>query len=241
MIRFFDENITDQTTDITLYGDNAHHAIRVLRVKIGENVVVCNNNCKDFNCVISSITEKSVLLKVESISQNTAEPTKLITLFQGIAKGDKMDTIIQKAVEMGANSIVPVITARCVVKLTPKDMVAKVTRWQKIAYEAARQCGRGRLPIVEPVVSFLKACELMKKYDASVLLYEEINGHQFSDDDIRNAKSISFMVGPEGGFDSFEIDLAKENNLQIRAFGKRIMRTETAGVAFLSVLMYLDQ
>ena len=166
--------------------------------------------------------------------------TKLY-LFQGLPKSDKMDLIIQKAVELGVYEIVPVVTRRTIVKLDEKKEAKKLARWQGISESAAKQAGRGRIPSVSPPVSFKDALEFAGTLDSVIIPYEKAEGMEASRavvKGLKNKKSVGIFIGPEGGFDTEEVDAAMESGAVPVTLGRRILRTETAGLAVLSVLMF---
>ncbi len=184
--------------------------------------------------------------KVLETRNSTAEPVIEATLFQGVPKGDKMDLIIQKSVELGITTIVPVLMARSVVKIeNEKDGRKKQERWQRIAHEAAKQSGRGVVPRVLMPISFREALELAEPFDLKLIPYEKEEavsikaalkqgeGHREFE-----RKSVGIMVGPEGGIDLSEVEKAQKKGFRPVTLGKRILRTETAGFVALSCVMY---
>ena len=236
MPRFFVENINE--ADITLTGDNAHHIGRSLRMKPGEEVTVCCCGM-DYNCVISEITQDTVYLELKEKIRCAAEPDIEVTLFQAVPKLDKLETIIQKTVELGVTRIVPVLSRRCVSRPTEKDFEKKLVRLNKIAQEAAKQSGRGIIPQVMPMISYKKAVEEMAELDKSIILYEEEGGISFSEVNFDGIKSVGILIGSEGGFDKEEADLAADAGAARVWLGKRILRCETAPITAMSILMFL--
>lgn len=223
---------------LSITGSDAYHLARVLRAKIGEPLVVSDMRRRLFCGKIVSVCDTEVTMSVESVTEDDAEPTVKVTLYQALAKGDKFDTVIQKSVECGVCSIVPVICERCVVKLDEQNARRKTERWQKIADEAAKQCGRGILPKVEFPIKFYRALEIMKNDEFPFMCYEG--------DEIvpiktllskKETKSYSFIIGPEGGFSSAEKQAASAI-MPLCGLGKRILRTETASTVVLSAIMY---
>lgn len=231
MPKFFTdrENIGEK---IVLTGDDARHIGRVLRMEKGDKVTVCDKEGTDYHCEIESITKEDVTLSVIKSEPCPAEPGVKITLYQCIPKAGKMDSIIQKATELGVYEIVPVLSERCVAK------GEKPERWQKIAYEAAKQCKRGVIPKVRNTLSFSEAICEMREKDLAFMPYEEAKDGKIS---YSGEKTAGFIIGPEGGFDKKEVDEAIEAGIRICTLGKRILRTETAGSAVLSVLAYLAE
>lgn len=236
MPRFFTESINEN--DITLTGDNAHHIGKSLRMKPGEAITVCCCGV-DYNCTISEITSDTVYLELISKERCASEPDIEVTLFQAVPKLDKLETIIQKTVELGVTKIVPVLSRRCVSRPTEKDFAKKLIRLNKIAEEAAKQSGRGIIPQVMPIISYKKAVEEMAKLDRSVILYEEEGGVPFGKVDFAGVRSVGLLIGSEGGFDKEEAELAASAGAARVWLGKRILRCETAPITALSILMFL--
>lgn len=231
------ESITDDTVVIT--GEDAKHLATVLRSEEGDCVEVCDGCGTDYSCEITAVDKKEITLKINEKKPCQSEPKTKITLFQGLPKADKMELIIQKCVELGIEKIVPVATHRAVVKLDKKDSIKKIERWQKIAESAAKQSGRGRIPQIGEVVSFKEAVKLGAMAQGAIIPYE----HEEKRGIREFAKSFSgsevaIFIGPEGGFADEEIALAMENGILSVSLGKRILRTETAGMATVAILLY---
>lgn len=224
---------------INITGDDARHIGRSLRMKKGEILTVTCQGV-DYTCSISSITETNVTLEIISAEHCQAEPTVKLTLYQALPKSDKLEFIIQKAVELGASAIVPVMTRRCVARMTERDFERKIVRFEKIAHEAAKQSGRGIIPKIMPVINFREAVEKMKNDECAVMLYEN-GGVHFSETNVKDSKSISILVGSEGGFDEEEAEYAKESGITPVWLGKRILRCETAPVTAISIAMFLTK
>ena len=237
MHRFFVESgcITQGTVVIT--GDDVKHISKVLRLRTGDEITVCDSCGSDYVCAIEDISQTQVEAKILSTSPNRAESPLHITVYQGLPKSDKMDYIVQKCVELGAVSIVPVATARAVVKL--HDEEKKRTRWQKIALEAAKQCGRGIIPTVGNVTDLRKVIDSLEPDALNILPYENEDHRR-----LRQAMSgysgdkVNIIIGPEGGFDPAEIFAAESKGIHIVTLGPRILRTETAPIAAISAIMY---
>lgn len=234
MPRFF---INDSPSEQTIIaGEDGKHIAKSLRMKVGEHLTLCNGQGVDFHCIISSIENDQVTVRVQSSAPTISEPTVAVTLYQGLPKSDKMDSVVQKSVEMGVTRIVPVLTSRCVSRPDEKSTLKKVERWQKIAIEAAKQSGRGILPTVAPVMSFSTAMRQAAK-QSTVLFFYEGGGdslHQLVD---KQCTSYSIFIGPEGGFAKEEVTLAMEQGAKKATLGPRILRTETAPVAALAAIM----
>lgn len=232
--KFFDDAFSPDNPVLT--GENARHIGFALRMRPGEPVAVCACGV-DYQCEIAEITADSVLLHILSHEMTCAEPTVQVTLFQALPKADKLEQIIQKTVELGVTEIVPVLTARCVSRMSAGDFQKKLPRYQRIAQAAAEQSGRGIIPAVAPLHTLSQAAERMKSLECPIVLYEIEGGCSFSQ--IRaDAKSYGLMIGSEGGFDPSEIETLQGYGVQPVWLGKRILRCETAPVTALSVLMY---
>ena len=210
-------------------------------MKPGEKVRVSTENGKNYFCCITELREESVRAEiVEELTEGTELPNK-IYLFQGLPKSDKMELIIQKAVELGAYQIVPVAMKNCVVKLDAKKAENKVKRWQEIAKSAAKQSKRSLIPTVEMPLRYEDAISLAAQLDVVLVPYENERGMEETRsvvEGIRPGQSIGIFIGPEGGFAEDEITLAKSHDMALLSLGRRILRTETAGLAMLSILTY---
>lgn len=239
MPKFFSENIKDDK--IIIDSEDVMHIKKVLRLKIGDTITVCDGKGFDYTASISEIRDKEIECSVISKTPAETEPDLKVTLYQGLPKASKMDYIIQKNTELGISGIVPTVLNRCVVKLEGKKAEDKKTeRWQKISAEAAKQSGRGIIPHVETPRSLDDVIEMMKAEDVCFVLYECENDKSLKKilTANRDAKSLGFLIGPEGGFDPAEIEKIHAAGIQSVGLGKRILRTETAGEAVLSMVMY---
>lgn len=222
-------------------GRDVNHIKNVLRMKPGEQITVRDGVSGSYLCQLETIGAGEVLARVLSVQENDGELPAQICLFQGLPKGDKMELVVQKAVELGAYEIVPVATRRSVVKLDEKKAEAKVRRWSAIAESAANQSGRALIPRVAPVMSFSQALEYAAEFDCCLIPYELARGMAETKAVVRSLKpgmKIGVFIGPEGGFDADEVDLAREGGVLPVTLGRRILRTETAGLAALSILMF---
>ena len=244
MTRFFvdPKNISESENLITIKGDDVNHIKNVLRAIPGDNITVCDGNGIDYTSVIDYIDRDKVLLNITSKSSCNTESYYKATLYQGIAKGERMDILIQKCVELGIYSIVPVICDRTIVKFNDeKDRTHKMIRWQRIALEAAKQTGRGIIPKIALPVNFKDVLTSTEPAHLKFIPYEEEKQTSLKDIISKSTDlifNISFFIGPEGGFNTSEIQLAVENGYTPITLGKRILRTETAGPAVLSMLSY---
>lgn len=238
MPRFFIDSINE--ADIFLDGENARHIGRSLRMRTGENVTVCCGGI-DYDCEIRRITEDSVFLDLIEKHQCSAEPTVDVTLFQAVPKLDKLEFIIQKSTELGVSRVVPVLTRRCISRPNEKDFAKKLPRLAKIAEEAAKQSGRGKIPEISPIVSYSECLDMMKNLDKNIILYEGEGGKPFSDVAVEGIKSAGILIGSEGGFEASEVEQAISAGAERVWLGKRILRCETAPISALSILMFLTK
>lgn len=239
MYQFFVAPDQIQGSEVVITGSDVNHIRNVLRMKIGEKVRISDNEGEDFYCAIERIESEEVMLVVLERAEDT-EPSLKITLFQGLPKGDKMEQVIQKSVELGVTEIIPVAMKNCVVKLDEKRAQAKQARWQAIAQSAAKQSKRSIIPIVGEVMRFADAVAYAGKLDVRILPYENQRGLAHTREvfgRIQKGASVGIFIGPEGGYDSSEIALAKDD-MEMVSLGNRILRTETAGICALSMLLY---
>lgn len=237
MPRFFLEKMNTETPVIT--GSDARHIGFSLRMKPGEILTVCAEGT-DYKCSINKITEDAVFLDILESQLCAAEPSVELTLYQAVPKLDKLETIIQKSVELGASGIVPVLTRRCISRPKPKDFQKKLERLNKIALEAAKQSGRGIIPEVMPIIDFKTAVSQMAETECPIMLHEE-GGVRFSELKTEGKKSFSLLIGSEGGFDPEEAELAKNAGINTVWLGERILRCETAPLTAISILMYITK
>ena len=236
----FQININDKSVIIT--GNDVNHIRNVLRMKPGEEISVSNGvDGKEYRCGIVSLETDRVICELRFVKEDGVELPCKIYLFQSLPKADKMEWIVQKAVELGVYEIIPVAAKRCVVKLDEKKADAKIARWQGIAEAAAKQSKRGIIPQVTEVLSFPQAVKKVSDMDVRLIPYEMADGMEKTRqiiDSLRPGQSIAVFIGPEGGFEEAEIQEAKAAGIQPVTLGKRILRTETAGMAVLSWISY---
>ena len=233
---FVNEGPVDDSFVIT--GDDMHHLVRVVRLKRGEVIRVSSADGLNYLCEVSDITSDELIARVKEEVPSTELSNKNY-LFQALPKGDKMETIIEKCVELGVHEIIPVQMKNCIVKLDDKKKKSKLTRYQTVAETAAKQSKRSIIPKVADFMSFKDAFEYAKSLDVLLLPYESKNGMKDTFDaldSIKEGMSIGVFIGPEGGFDSSEIELVRES-CRIISLGRRILRTETAAICTLSMLM----
>ena len=238
MTRFFVAPDAMQPNFIILTGENASHA-KVLRLKAGEQVLVCDGSGNECICTISDINPQQVCLVVDRRQSATSEAKIQASVYMAFSKGDKLEHVIQKATELGAFEIVAFPSNRCVSRPDEKSLAKKIERWQKIAASAAEQSGRGRIPEVIVLNSYHAALERAARADVSILFYENerattlrmaLEEKMFS--------TVSLLTGPEGGLEDREVEMAKDKGLKICTLGSRILRCETAPLCALSAVMY---
>lgn len=242
MARFFvsPEAVDKASGMITVTGEDVNHIRNVLRFTTGEMLEISDGAGNEYSAVIEKLEKERITAVIKGVSQNRTEPPVEVTLYQGIPKSDKMDLIIQKCVELGVKRVVPVITERTVVKFDGgRDASAKTARWQRISLEASKQCGRGSIPVVSEPVRFAKAIEEARESGLCIIPYEKEDATGLADC-IRSDRyrSVAVFIGPEGGYTEDEIKKAEISGIRPVTLGPRILRTETAGLAVLSILMY---
>ncbi|MBD5489698.1 MAG: 16S rRNA (uracil(1498)-N(3))-methyltransferase [Lachnospiraceae bacterium] len=242
MYRFFVEPSQIQDKRIVITGRDVNHIKNVLRMKIGEEIAVSNGiDSREYRCGIEEYTEDEVICTLRFIKEDGVELPSKIYLFQGLPKADKMELVIQKAVELGVYEVIPVAAKRCVVKLDDKKAAAKIGRWQSIAEAAAKQSKRSVIPTVHDVMSMGEAITYAKDMDVRLIPYElaEDMGHTKAlIEAVPAGSSIAVFIGPEGGFEESEVQAAVTAGIEPITLGRRILRTETAGMTVLSWLMY---
>lgn len=232
---FTDEEINSEKYNIS--GETARHILKSLRMKTGEELTLVTPAGVQNDCRICDISGELLAVEILKSYPCENEPNTKAVLYQALPKGDKMELIIQKCVELGISKIVPVLTARCISRPDEKSMKKKLVRWNKIAKEAASQSRRGIIPEVTEVISFKKAVEDCKENDVNLIFYE-LGGKSIKTILKNQPESVGFFVGSEGGFEENEIGLALENGIEAATLGKRILRAETAPIAALSIIMY---
>lgn len=242
MYQFFVKPHSIAENRVSITGKDVNHIKNVLRMKEGEELAVSNGeDGKEYRCGILSLGEDEILCEVRFVKEDAVELPAKIYLFQGLPKADKMELIIQKAVELGVYEIIPVATKRAVVKLDAKKEKSKLTRWQSIAEAAAKQSKRACIPQITNVMSFKEAITRAKELDVKLIPYEMAEDMSHTRElvkAIEPGQSVAVFIGPEGGFAEEEIEFAQECGVGPVTLGKRILRTETAGMTMLSILMY---
>ena len=248
MYHFFVEpgQIAEKT--ISIRGQDVNHIKNVIRLKQGDEISVSNGiDGRDYRCIINSIGDTEVLCELIFIKEDGVELPSKVYLFQGLPKGDKMELIIQKTVELGVYEIIPVAMKRCVVKLDDKKAKSKLARWQGIAEAAAKQSRRAIVPQIHDVMTYSEAISYASQMDIKLVPYEMENilegssgmaGTKKIIGSLNGGQAIAVFIGPEGGFDESEIDAAISAGMTPVTLGKRILRTETAGMAVMAWIMY---
>ena len=242
MYQFFVEESYYNGKYITIEGSDFNHIKNVLRMKIGEEIRISVENTGDFFCKIIEISDGLVTTEILSKDDAGTELSNKIYLFQGLPKGDKMELIIQKAVELGVYEIIPIRMKNCVMKLDEKRAAKKIDRWNGISLSAAKQSKRSIIPKVTEILSWKDALIKANELDITLVPYENEKGMEATREylsSIKKGQNIGIIIGPEGGFDSSEIEMVYESkNMKSISLGRRILRTETAGLATLSMLIY---
>lgn len=239
MYHFFVEEEQVNGENAYISGSDVNHIVNVLRMKIGEELLISVKGDWDYLCKIEEIENDRVNLKLLECMEQRELPIKL-TLLQGIPKSDKIEMIIQKATELGVSEIIPVKTNRVVVKIDEKKTQAKVNRWNAIAQSAAKQSKRSIIPKVLKPQTIDNALEIVKDYGVKLLPYENADGIKKTKDILNSLDSknnIAVFIGPEGGFEEAEVKKSTDSGFEVITLGKRILRTETAGLALLSNIM----
>ena len=239
MYHFFVEEEQVNGENAYISGSDVNHIVNVLRMKIGEELLISVKGDWDYLCKIEEIENDRVNLKLLESMEQRELPIKL-TLLQGIPKSDKLEMIIQKATELGVSNIIPVKTNRVVVKIDEKKTQAKVNRWNAIAQSAAKQSKRSIIPKVLNPQTIDNALEIVKDYGVKLLPYENADGIKKTKDILNSLDSknnIAVFIGPEGGFEEAEVKKSTDSGFEVITLGKRILRTETAGLALLSNIM----
>ena len=242
MYQFFVNPEQIQEKQVVIVGSDVNHIGNVLRMKPGEEIAVSNGiDGKEYRCQIEKITETEVICTLLFVKEDGLELPAKVFLFQGLPKADKMELIIQKAVELGVYEVIPVATKRAVVKLDAKKEKSKLARWQGIAEAAAKQSKRRIIPEIKPVMSMKEAVAYAENMDCKLIPYEMAEGMGKTKkliEGIRAGQSVAVFIGPEGGFEDNEIAAALAAGIEPVTMGRRILRTETAGLTMMSWIMY---
>ncbi len=246
MPRFFVTNEQINGGEITLLGADAHHIARSLRMAVGDEITVLDTAGREYTCAITAfVDDTAVRATVLSVKKQDSEPPLFITLYQALPKGDKLDTVIQKAVECGVSRIVPFESERCIVRAKPEAEDKKCQRRQRIADEAAKQCGRGILPEVAKTCSFAEMVKAARGEDAVLFCFEGEGtvpiGKLLTSLDLTAVRRVALVVGSEGGFSLSEAKAAADAGFLMTGLGKRILRTETAPLFALSCISLVSE
>lgn len=248
MYHFFVDPSQICDTSVIITGEDVNHIKNVIRLKAGDEISISNGiDGRDYRCGIEEITDTEVVCALRFIKEDNVELPSKVYLFQGLPKGDKMEFIVQKMVELGVYEIIPVAMKRCVVKLDDKKAKSKVVRWQGISEAAAKQSRRGVVPKIQRVMSYREALEYAKDMDVKLVPYELENilegsagmeGTKAVIGHLREGQRIAVFIGPEGGFEESEIQAAVSLGMEPITLGRRILRTETAGMTVMAWIMY---
>lgn len=241
MHRFFVEPSQIEGHQIRITGTDVNHIKNVLRMKTKDEILISDGDRQEYTCYIEEMTQEEIVAHVMYVQESGLELSSKIYLFQGLPKSDKMELIIQKAVELGAYQIIPVATRRAVVKLDKKKEESRVKRWNAIAESAAKQSGRMMIPEVTGVMSLKEAFHYASGFDRNLIPYELAEGMEETRRvlaQIRPGMQVGIFIGPEGGFDVEEVEQAVAEGIHPITLGRRILRTETAGMTMLSILMF---
>lgn len=248
MYHFFVEPEQIQDKNIIITGEDVNHIKNVIRLKPGDEISISNGiDGKDYRCGIETISDTEVLCKLRFVKEDAIELPAKVYLFQGLPKGDKMEFIIQKMVELGVHEIVPVAMQRCVVKLDAKKAKSKLARWQGISESAAKQSKRAIIPKVHEVMTYKEALAYAADMNWRIIPYEMADSLDGSSgmkgtkkivEAIKPGETVAIFIGPEGGFEESEIESAVSQGMLPITLGKRILRTETAGMTAMSWIMY---
>lgn len=237
MPRFFVNNRQILTDCITIEKPDSVHIGRSLRMRLGDDITVCCEGL-EYGCKIRSISDENVICDIISKEISKNEPDVRVTLYQALTKGDKLETIVQKAVELGAMKICPVLTNRCVARADKNSFEKKRERLQRIALEAAKQSGRGMIPQVSDLLTFEQCAQQLSENDLALICYEH-GGSSLCDAGLKNNSSIGIFIGSEGGFEQSEVELCSSKGAAVISLGRRILRCETAPIAAISIVMSL--
>lgn len=243
MPKFFVKDKQISESYINIINDDVNHIKNVLRLNIGDSIQICNSDSgENYNSSIEDITNSSIKCKINKKINSSTESNVDIHIFQGLPKADKMELIIQKCTELGANEITPVNMERTIVKINDKDEDKKIKRWQKIAEASSKQSGRNKIIKVNNLLKFKDIIQYINEFDAFIVTYENEQNIKLKDEllKLKNIEDpkIGVLIGPEGGIDLKEIEYLSNTNAKIVTLGKRILRTETVALAVCSIIQY---
>lgn len=245
MSTFYVKNNQINDGKIEIVGEDYRHLKNVLRYTIEDDLEICDENAVRYQTKIEKFTENCAICKIQEILKGTTEAPMQVTLYQGLPKSDKLEQIIQKTTEMGIYEIIPVAMERSIAKIEEKNKAKKSERWNKISMEASKQSGRQKIPTVQEMINFKNIIENISKYDIVLLPYENEKSTSIKNAVLQarvtnsDIKNIAVIIGPEGGFSEEEVKLLSElEKVCVVTLGPRILRTETAGIATLAMLLY---
>lgn len=246
MPKFFVNSNQIENENIIIIGEDVNHIKNVLRMKIDDEITVCNiDDSSNYLAKINEFDKTRIICKIKDKFQSTTESNIKLHIYQGLPKADKMELIIQKSVELGVDAITPVEMKRCVVKLDGKDKIKKIDRWQKIAEVAAKQSGRDLIPKICNVKNVKEISEDFSQFDVVLLCYENERNlflkTVLKEIDVSNSNAdlkIAVIIGPEGGLDISEVEFMEQKGARVISLGNRILRTETVALSLLSIIMY---
>jgi len=246
MPKFFINSNQIENENIIIIGEDVNHIKNVLRMKIDDEITVCNiDDSSNYLAKINEFDKTKIICKISEKFQSTTESNIKVHIYQGLPKADKMELIIQKSVELGVDAITPVEMKRCVVKLDGKDKIKKIDRWQKIAEVAAKQSGRDLIPKICSVKNVKEISEDFSQFDVVLLCYENEKNlflkTVLKEIDVSNSNAdlkIAVIIGPEGGLDISEVEFMEQKGARVISLGNRILRTETVALSLLSIIMY---
>ena len=242
MPRFFVKTEQIREKEIIIVEEDVKHIKNVLRKQIGDILEICNQQTgTTYKCEIIDLQDDKILTNI--IDENYNEKNKIhVDIYQGLPKADKMELIIQKSIELGVNSIIPVEMKRCIVKLDSKSESKKIERWKKIAESAAKQSGRNLVPEIRNIIKIEEISKLTNTYDSIIVCYENEKENYIKNELIKlknkEEAKIAVVIGPEGGLEEKEVEYLKQNGASVVTLGKRILRTETVALSLLSIIMY---
>ena len=244
MGKFFVKTNQIEENKINILNDDVNHIKNVLRLNVLDNIEICNKDTgENYNCKISNILNNRIECNIINKIDSTTEGNVKIDVYQGLPKFDKMELIIQKGTELGVTNFIPVKFNRCIVKIDKKDENKKIDRWQKIAEVASKQSGRDFVPNVKKVIGINEICDIINKYDIVFLAYELENNNFIKNEfaklkDTKEQYNIAIIIGPEGGLEEREVKILETSGAKVVSLGKRILRTETASMQMVSIIMY---
>lgn len=244
MRKFFVKQENIKKDKIEIVGNDVNHIKNVLRLKKDDQIQICNQDThENYLCEICELDKDFVQTKIIEKMETVTEGNVNLHIFQGLPKADKMEFVLQKGTELGVSKFIPVSFKRSIVKLSGKDEIKKIERWQKIAEMAAKQAKRDLVPNVEHVINVKDICNFVPEYDIVLVAYEEENQNYIKHElcKIKNTKEtlkIAVVIGPEGGIEKEEIEILKEAGAKVVSLGKRILRTETVALQIASIIMY---